>query len=234
MTKLLAIDASTEACSAAILYHKEEFERFQYAPRAHASLLLPMIDSLLNEASLRLSDLDAIVCCIGPGAFTGLRIAISVAKSLAFASNLPCIGVSSLAMLAVQAFKSNPTKKTALTFIDARMQEVYFGIYQNQENGRVKLLTKEQVLCPTKITWEAFPLCKHLQISDTLLVGQGWNMNENKTFESFIESSILHPRALDMLSIAEHHFLNKKTLSSEELLPIYLRNNVAKKSNKVN
>src|SRR5678810_16965 len=80
---LLALDTATEACSAALLIGEEVIERSEIAPRRHAELILPMIESLLGEAGISRRQIDAIAVGRGPGAFTGVRLAISVAQGLA-------------------------------------------------------------------------------------------------------------------------------------------------------
>ena len=83
--KVLAIDTSTEACSAALLWHTGEVRlRCQLLERGHADLILPMIDELLGEAGCKLTDLDGLAFGRGPGGFTGLRIAAGVVQGLAY------------------------------------------------------------------------------------------------------------------------------------------------------
>ncbi len=82
MAKFLSIDASTEACSVALQNGDEITERYQLAPRQHANLLLPMVEELLAESQLSINQLDALACQVGPGAFTGIRIAVSGAQGL--------------------------------------------------------------------------------------------------------------------------------------------------------
>ena len=89
--KILAIETSTEACSAALGIDNSCIYRHQIAPRKHTELILPMIDSLLNEANIKLNSLDAIAFGRGPGAFTGVRIAISVTQGLAYPYDIPVI-----------------------------------------------------------------------------------------------------------------------------------------------
>ena len=102
--KLLAIDTSTERASVALAVGQEIQSREHLAQRQHAQFLLPVIDELLSEAGLTISQLDGIVFGRGPGSFTGLRIACSIVKGLAYAHDLAVYPVSSLLTIANDAF----------------------------------------------------------------------------------------------------------------------------------
>src|ERR1700733_12183845 len=102
---LLAIDTSTTRASLAINLGGEILSKEQDAQHSHARLLLPMIEQLLAEAQLTINQLDGIVYGCGPGSFTGLRIACSIAKGLAYAHDLPLFPVSSLAAIAHKALQ---------------------------------------------------------------------------------------------------------------------------------
>src|SRR5215475_15572992 len=117
MSTLIAIETATENCSAALLHEGRLLERSQLAPRRHAELILPMIDSLLAEAGVSRRQLDAIAVGRGPGAFTGVRLAISVAQGIALGLDVPVVPVSSLAALAQDA---PPGDASILAVIDAR------------------------------------------------------------------------------------------------------------------
>jgi len=230
MANILIIDSSTEACSVALCDAVQTYSHFQIAPRKHAELLLPMVDQILSKAKLELTQLDAIGCCVGPGAFTGLRIAISMAQGLAMASSLPCIGITSLESLAYQAF-STTDADYCLASIDARMDQVYFAVYKRCSEQLVSLVSDPQVIAP-----ESIQLSQDLvddMRSRVVKAGNGW---QAYTYQQAIDeltpasSDILLPQAKYMLDLAHMALENDKDVSPEQLQPLYLRNNVAKKS----
>ncbi|MFT6733196.1 MAG: tRNA threonylcarbamoyladenosine biosynthesis protein TsaB [Polaribacter sp.] len=228
MSKILAIDSSTEACSVALMNDDKVYQRFQLAPRKHAELLLPMVDEVMKEADLSLVELDALACCVGPGAFTGLRIAVSAAQGLAFASNLPCIAVSSLEILAISAFKQTQAN-VCISAIDARMQEVYFAVFQRADGGEATLLGIEGVYKPLDIDIEQWNI---LTESEIVLIGNGWSEYEfNPSIKKLnaVQLDNQFPSAVDILSKAEAELKSNNLLKPEKLQPIYIRNNVAKK-----
>ena len=115
LLRMLAIDTSTEACSAALLWSDGEVrQRFVVTERGHADLILPMIDELLAEAGCKLKDLDGLAFGRGPGGFTGLRIAAGVIQGLAYGAGLRVAPVSSLAAVAFltssSSFPSCPSR----------------------------------------------------------------------------------------------------------------------------
>ena len=140
--KLLAIETSTEACSVAVLADGQVFARHELAPRRHTQLVLPWADELLAEAGLRKSQLDAIAVGRGPGAFTGVRLAIALVQGLALALDRPVLPVSTLAVLAMQGQGDD-----ILAAIDARMGEVYLGEFARDADGLVTA-TGEEIICP--------------------------------------------------------------------------------------
>ena len=121
-------------------------QRYQVAPRGHGDLILPMVDELMSAAGLSPTQLDAVAFGRGPGAFTGVRIATSVAQGIAFAADLPVVPVSSLAALAQAGFRYKGYR-AMLCAMDARMDEIYWGAYQI-EQGVVSLLSVECVCRP--------------------------------------------------------------------------------------
>ena len=128
--KLLALDTSTEYCSAALLCDAELTHSEAHAVQRHSELILPMIEQLLSAAGVTLTQLDGIAFGSGPGSFTGLRIACGVAQGLAFGAGLPVVPVGTLLALAEEADALN-----VISCLDARMGEVYHAVYR-REQGR--------------------------------------------------------------------------------------------------
>jgi tRNA threonylcarbamoyladenosine biosynthesis protein TsaB len=132
--RILAIDTSGEACSAALLTEKGLQQRLALEPRRHADLILGMVAALMEEADLRLRDLDALAFGRGPGSFTGVRIATAVVQGLAFGADLPVVPVSTLAGLA-QGQHRRQGARQCLAALDARMGELYWGRYVLDSSG---------------------------------------------------------------------------------------------------
>lgn len=146
--RLLAIETSTEACSVAVMVDGEVCERFEIAPRRHAELVLPWADALLAEAGLHRSALDAIAVGRGPGAFTGVRLGISIAQGIALALGRPLLPVSTLAVLAMDGLRDDGDR--VLAAIDARMGEVYAAAFAREGAG-LRALGPETVSAPDAV-----------------------------------------------------------------------------------
>src|SRR6185312_8728961 len=138
---LLAIETATECCSVALLAGERLIARSEMAPRRHAELLLPMCEDVLTEAGLARTDLDVLAVGRGPGAFTGVRLAVSAAQGIALALDIPVVPVSSLAALALQAPDDGAD---VLAVIDERMGEVYAGLFR-RSGERVEAIGEETV-----------------------------------------------------------------------------------------
>ncbi|MCL5801964.1 MAG: tRNA (adenosine(37)-N6)-threonylcarbamoyltransferase complex dimerization subunit type 1 TsaB [Gammaproteobacteria bacterium] len=221
--KLLAIDTSTEACSAALLIGTEVREHFKTAPREHAKLILPMVDGLLVEAGLSLSQLDAIAFGRGPGSFTGLRIATGVVQGLAFGADLPVLPVSTLAALA-QGAHTDLGLTHVLATLDARMSEVYWGVYQINNAGMMELHGAEQVCAPGEV---ALPLD-----GEWLGAGSGWKeygaaLRERCGTLVYTVMPERLPRARDVALLGVAALQRGLAVSAGQAMPVYLRNQVA-------
>jgi tRNA threonylcarbamoyladenosine biosynthesis protein TsaB len=216
--KLLALDTSTEACSAALFVDGEIWERFEITPKAHTKLLLPMIESLLAEAQLKLTQLDALAFGCGPGSFTGLRIATGVVQGLAFGANLPVVPVSTLAALA-----QKQAHDLSFVAMDARIGEIFWSVYQKNADGFVELIGNEAVLPVSQIQF----LNKN-----AVGIGSGWRVYETELVEktygliSKIESDVL-PHASAIAKLGVYGFEQGRAVAAELAQPVYLRDKVA-------
>ncbi|PID50201.1 MAG: tRNA (adenosine(37)-N6)-threonylcarbamoyltransferase complex dimerization subunit type 1 TsaB [Proteobacteria bacterium] len=220
--KLLAIDTSSDACSAAVLTDKAYEVVFELAPRAHTRLILPMVETVLAHAALRLSELDAIAFGRGPGAFTGVRIAVGVAQGLALAADKPVLPISSLAALAEQAYEELEATHVMVA-LDARMGEVYWGEYVLQD-GRMCLQREESVDKP-----EAVPLPAFNQ--KIIGVGSGWAAYPvlQQRFEPCLLAVYADwlPSAGFVVKLARFDWQNGLQVVADLAQPVYLRNKVA-------
>src|SRR5688572_24121923 len=145
MAIILALDTSTEACSCALSIDGVIAEDFEYCPRQHAQKILPMIHALMAKHELGFAQLDAIAFGRGPGSFTGLRIAAGVTQGLAFAAELPVIPVSTLAAIALEV-RQTVSASHVLSCLDARIDEIYWGIFGFDGDG-LPVLLEQEVLC---------------------------------------------------------------------------------------
>jgi tRNA threonylcarbamoyladenosine biosynthesis protein TsaB len=224
--KLLAVETATEACSAALYLDGEVIERYQVAPRDHAQLILPMVDDLMREAGLKLSDLDALAFGCGPGSFTGVRIATGVVHGIALGGNLGVVPVSTLAAVAQEFFDRNGDRcDTAFTAMDARMGEIYFAVYRQNASGFAELLGEEKVTPAEAI---AFPDAHGAGI------GTGWGVYRDVLTAKLagrvglIETDNL-PRAGAVARLGARGYAQGLAVDVEDAQPVYLRNKVAKK-----
>ena len=220
MTTLLALDTATEACSVALLHNGQVFSRYAVIPRLHAQSILPMISEVLAEAGIAKTDLDAIAFGRGPGAFTGLRIAVGVVQGLAFALELPVLAVSNLAAIAQRAYREQGAEQIAVA-IDARMDEVYWGCY-TVVDGEVRLQGIEAVLPP-----ERAELPRTAQ-GEWFAAGTGWQAYaERIAVLVYGRDEQLLPDAQDVLTLACGMWQRGEAITAQEAQPIYLRDQVA-------
>lgn len=218
---LLAIETATESCSAAVLAGERLVGRSELAPRRHAELLLPMCEQALGEAGLRRHDLDAIAVGCGPGAFTGVRLAISAAQGIALALDIPIVPVSSLAALAMQAPANGAP---ILAVIDARMGEIYAGQFRRGEDGLLEAISAETV-GPA----DALQL---VGVGVRNVIGSGWASYRDALSARLAtapawEDGERYPQAVDVARLALPLARAGHGVAAELALPVYLRDKVA-------
>ena len=220
MTTLLALDTATEACSVALLHNGQVFSRYAVIPRLHAQSILPMISQVLAEAGIAKTAVEAIAFGRGPGAFTGLRIAVGVVQGLAFALKCPVLPVSNLAAIAQRACREQGAKQVAVA-IDARMDEGYWGCY-SLKDGEVHLQGLEAVLAP-----ERAELPRSAE-GEWFAAGTGWHAYAGRIAVPVYGSDRqLLPHAEDILTLAQGMWRRGEAICAQQAQPIYLRDQVA-------
>lgn len=222
---LLAIDTATEQCSVALLCGDSLIDRCIPTPRGHADLVLPMVRELMSEAGLTFTQLNAIAFGRGPGAFTGVRIAIGVAQGLAYAADLPLLPISDLAAIAQQGVKQGAAQmqrdRQLLVCMDARMGEVYSGVFRVATDGLVAPTEAERVCAPEQVTIAV----------ETLSLGLGMGFRAYPVLRERYMSLTLRddalPRAQEIAYLGRRDWLAGLAVSAELAAPVYLRDQVA-------
>ncbi|RBW50620.1 tRNA (adenosine(37)-N6)-threonylcarbamoyltransferase complex dimerization subunit type 1 TsaB [Marinobacter sp. F3R11] len=222
--KLLALDTSSEGCSAALFVDGEVIEKFEIAPRGHTRLLMPMIRTLLAESGYKPEDLDALAFACGPGSFTGVRIATGVVQGLAWGLDLPVISVSSLetvALGAIETMQVSDGEGVAVAF-DARMSELYWACFSNR-SGLPELLGEERVCPPSGVALVS-------GIADWVGAGQGWvfrgSMPDDVSGRINSVDETLVPRAGWVARLAAVKFNQGLAVPAEQAQPVYVRDEV--------
>lgn len=215
MKRLLALDTSGGACSAALAWDGETGVRHENQPRQQMRLLLPFVHELLASFGGSAAGLDGIVVGTGPGSFTGVRIGISSAQGLALGSDVPLAGVSSLRALAQG---SAAEAAAVLTCLDARLGEVYWASYE----------IRDGLACAIHRPAVAAPEFVRAPTADFVALGSGVSLPELKPIlgTASARSPEAEPHAADLLEIGLRHELVSFG-APDAVKPDYLRQRVA-------
>lgn len=222
--KLLAFDTSSSACSVALMDTAKDSNNqvtflHKIMPMQQGRLILPMIQALLGASKLSLSDLDAIAYGCGPGSFTGIRIASSVAQGIGFSvKKCQVIPISSLAAIAQTAYVEQQWEYL-LTALDARMGQVYWASYIVNQQGTVELRDKESIYLPKEVPppdltkkWYG--------------VGDGWAtygdiLNNHLGLKAMNTAQV--PTATAILQLAKVKYEQREWVRPSHAVPVYLR-----------
>ena len=224
---LLALDTSSVACSVALRLETGIFERHEEQAREHTKLLVPMIRSLLVEAKLSTTDLDAVVLGIGPGSFIGVRIGTALAQGIAFGVELPVVPVSSLAAIAAQVFAEQDAAAVVVAQ-DAHLREVYLGYYARGPDDLPVAIFAERLH-----DQEPIAELEDSGEGERVAAGCGWHQYPelfaaNRDRVSHI-TDVLHPRARYLLALGSKKIDRNETVMPRDVVPAYLRQKVAAK-----
>ena len=226
--KILGFDTATEACACALSIQADPAspisltQRFKHAPNKQSELLLPQIRSLLEDAGIQLSDLDAIAFGCGPGSFTGVRLGVSIVQGLGMGSGVSVVPVSTLAALAWSAMQKHDLDRVTAA-LDARMDELYWGVYQRTEQG-IETLVDASVSAAESIPVE------YLQSS--VGAGNGWDRYHERLqaltqhkLDWVTEQQVQGAAITELGAIAYHA---GQAIDAAEATPIYVRNQVVR------
>jgi tRNA threonylcarbamoyladenosine biosynthesis protein TsaB len=183
--------------------------------------VVQLIKELLAEGELRPGDLDCIAFGCGPGSFTGVRVATSVAQGIAYAQSLPVCRISTLAALAAAAVNSSDPL-AVVSCLDARMGEAYLGVYTAGEDGIVQQQA-DQLIDPAEYRLPALP-------GTVVAAGHGWEvypelLERNREAVGQLECAVW-PTAASVLGLARREFFSGNTVSAVKALPNYVRDRV--------
>jgi tRNA threonylcarbamoyl adenosine modification protein YeaZ len=191
-------------------------------PGTHSEKLMPAIDNLLREASLSIDDIGGIALALGPGSFTGLRIGVSTVKGLAYALQVPVVGVPTLDALA-QNLCYAPS--LVCPVLDARKKEVYAALFRGDGGGRLEKISEDWVIAPED-------LCSRIT-EKVIFLGNGIEVY-GETFRKKLGPQVLFaspefslPRAVHVARLSLPQFTNGRTLNLFSFTPVYLRRSEA-------
>lgn len=228
MTHCLVFDCSDQQLSVCLTINDQQVSKIFQQPRQHAQQLLPTIQSLHQQLDAAINQLSTVGVTIGPGSFTGLRIAVSCAQALSYSTGCNIVPLSSLHALALSAhnlLQHEPSSNYILTMMDARMNELYWGLYQ-QQNNKITSIIEDQISHVDE--WQLPSVIA--QQSNLMAVGAGTTLVNLPKYTFIYKDS-----QVDSVSLVNEILrleAEGQTVVAEQLEPIYLRSsNVWKKTN---
>ena len=214
---ILVIENSTHNLSIALKKHDKIFEQNKLSANS-SEYIISMIERLLNKADLDITGIDFFSLGLGPGSFTGLRIACSIIKGFYISLGKPIVGLPSFVALACE---STFFDKNIAIISDARKNLIYGAIYKKSE-GKIKPVVTEKLL-----PLEEF--LKRFCNKDCVFTGESIKFKESIEKihpHVFIAENIIYPRAGLLIDEAEQAYLNNNFISLDKLQPLYLHPDV--------
>lgn len=216
---VLGIETSTPQTSVAIGSEVEILASVSVAGRARQESVTPALEQLLRWSGLELAQVGGIAVGIGPGLFTGLRVGVETAKTLAQVLNVPIVGFSGLDAL---AYAQRHTHRRIATVIDARRGEVFYALYRAVPGGVVRE-TEPAVRAPDHLTADLQAVA-----GEVLAVGNGAMLYRHELEElgSRVEvgsQMSAHPQAAAMVELAVPRFVREEHDRLYDVVPFYLR-----------
>ena len=229
MTRILAIDTSTAWCSVALsLDDSAPILRHELVSAGASQLLLPWIEELLSEANVKLAELDAIAIGIGPGAFTGVRLAVAAVQGLAISNALSVLPVVSLDAVAAQLSHTQSFDQAKpnhfVVALDARMDEIYWAKYDTTHQKLPVRVGDIHLSKPEEIDFLGI---EFLAGSALKTYGERLMSGIAQKLPSSSLDSEIHISALGILECAQQMWSAGQQCHVQDLEPLYIRNKVA-------
>ena len=214
MANIICIETATKSCSVALARdsHLVAVKEEVSENYSHSEQLTVFIEQLLQQEGLKVSDLNAIAVSSGPGSYTGLRIGVSTAKGLCYASDIPLIAVSTLGAMA-EAMKDKYPEAQLCPMLDARRMEVYCALYSKSQTSPVVAKIIDQYSFKEEL--EKGPI---LFFGDGAYKCQDLLLHTNAHFELGV-----YPSAVNMISLAHEKFQNQDFEDIAYFEPFYLK-----------
>lgn len=214
MKTVLAIESSRDTCLVVLSYQGNIIERIVQGARSHTENLLPFIGSVLQEAGIEPCEIDLFAFSAGPGSFTGIRLAASAMKTLAYTAKKPVIALSSLQLLAQSYFLINNDCSVVQVINDARMNGLYVGHYQ-RGGSACKALSQDQL-----VSLDTFA-----PIKEAFLIGDAGGLLGELHLVSSVD--VIATALIDCALVADQEGKAQHALTVE---PVYLRDKTSWKT----
>ena len=217
---ILSIDTSSQLLSIALLKNKSLLEETYSSEKKHSENIMPLIKNLMDKNEINFCNLDGVTFGAGPGAFTGVRIASGVAYGIAYAHDLPIVGINNL-----EAIANKVDKDTVISCIDARMGEIYIGVYK-RIGGELVSIIDHGVFEPSNLP--------NLEVKEGVIAGSGVLKYKKILRGKYQSENIIfdeneYALAGSIAQLGSKRFDDNFNLKKAS--PIYIRNKVAKTIN---
>jgi len=216
---ILGIETSTAVCSVGIVTgNGKTLERSQSESHIHSEKLQVLISELLEDARVRLQDLDAVAVSIGPGSFTGLRIGLSSAKGLCYSIGKPILTVPTFEAIAAAAVTNFPDYTEYVVLLDAKQSDFYVAVFRNR-NGLVEIEIEVNIMSSS-----------HLPIASGSLIITDSSEQLKKLYGSKNELKDVHQfcRGDVVAEIGKKKLLAKESDELASVEPLYLKDFIVK------